>query len=488
MSDLAVELDRVLKPKTRAIAPQAGPQEAFLSTPADIAIFGGAAGGGKTWALLMEPLRHISNSHFGAVVFRRTNVQIRNEGGLWDESIRLYPDAGAKPHEYDLWWKFPSGSSVSFAHLEHDKNALHWQGSQIPLLCFDELTHFSAYQFWYMVSRNRSTCGVKPYIRATCNPDCDSWVAEFLEWWINPDTGYAIPERAGVLRWFVRLGENIVWADSPEDLQQYKNPLDGTPIPPKSVTFIPAALTDNKALTSADPGYVANLLALPLVERERLLNGNWKIRLTGQQFFSLASLLENGRPIPMPPHCDSVFAILDTALKSGKQHDGTAVVWAAKNSFDASQPITILDWEILSIDGAMLETWLPSVFIRGEELALQAKARGGFLGAWIEDKASGIVLIQQSRNKNLAVYPIESKLTSVGKDERALAISAWVMQGKVKICEEAFHKVMTFKGQTKNHLLRQIESFVIADENNVKRADDLFDCFCYAVHLALGDD
>lgn len=436
----------------------------------------------------MEPLRHIQNPHFGAVIFRRTSVQIRNEGGLWDESVRLYPDAGAKPIEYELWWKFPSGASVSFAHLEHDKNALGWQGSQIPFLGFDELTHFSEYQFWYMVSRNRSTCGVRPYIRATCNPDCDSWVAEFLDWWINPDTGYAIPERAGVLRYFVRLGENLIWADEPEDLSNYKNPLTGEPIPPKSVTFVPGALTDNTALTSADPGYVANLLALPQVERERLLNGNWKIRLTGTQFFSLASLLENGKPIPIPRHCDSVFAILDTALKSGKQHDGTAVVWAAKNSFDQSQPVTILDWEILSIDGAMLETWLPSVFVRGEELASEAHARNGFLGAWIEDKASGIVLLQQSRLKNLQVSPIESKLTALGKDERALAVSPFIAQGKVKFSEYAFHKTMAYKGQTKNHLLRQIEAFVIADENNSKRADDLFDAFVYAVHLALGDE
>jgi hypothetical protein len=72
-----------------------------------------------------------------------------------------------------------------------------WQGAQIPLICFDELTHFRAHQFFYMVSRNRSTCGVRPYIRATCNPDADSWVANFLAWWIDPETGFPIPERAG---------------------------------------------------------------------------------------------------------------------------------------------------------------------------------------------------------------------------------------------------------------------------------------------------
>jgi predicted phage terminase large subunit-like protein len=270
------------------IRPQEGPQTAFLASPADIAIYGGSAGGGKTWALLMEPLRHVANSQFGAVFFRRSTVQVRNEGGLWDESEKLYPSIGASPKEHVLQWSFPSGAAVSFAHLEHDKTVLNWQGSQIPLICFDELTHFSAKQFWYMVSRNRSMSGVKPYIRATCNPDADSWVAEFISWWINPDTGLPIPERAGVLRWFVRIGDAIIWGDSPADLAHYTAPNeDGVeaPIPPKSVTFVPAKLSDNRALMAADPSYLASLMSLPTVERERLLGGNWKIRPAAGLYF-----------------------------------------------------------------------------------------------------------------------------------------------------------------------------------------------------------
>ena len=264
----------------KRIAPQPGPQEQFLATPADIAIYGGAAGGGKTWALLLEPLRHVANGDFGAVFFRRTTVQVRNEGGLWDESEKLYPLLGSTPREHVLSWGFPSGASVSFAHLEHDKTVLNYQGAQIPLICFDELTHFSAKQFWYMVSRNRSVCGVRPYIRATCNPDADSWVAQFIAWWIDQDTGFPIPERASALRWFVRINDQLVWADTADELRaQFPE------IPPKSLTFIPAKLSDNVAFTSADPGYLANLLALPKVERERLLGGNWKIRAAAGLLF-----------------------------------------------------------------------------------------------------------------------------------------------------------------------------------------------------------
>lgn len=272
----------------QTIIPQAGPQTTFLSSAADIAIYGGAAGGGKTWALLMEPLRHVHNPGFGAVTFRRSTVQIRNEGGLWDESAVLYPQMGAEPKEHVLTWAFPSGASCSFAHLEHDKTRFNWQGSQIPLINFDELTHFTPTQFWYMVSRNRSMCGVRPYIRATCNPDADSWVADLIAWWIDQDTGQAIPERAGKLRFFVRVGEDLKWADDPAELAQYtmlNEHGEQVPIPAKSLTFIPAKLTDNKALMAADPGYMASLLALPMVERERLLGGNWKIRPAAGLYF-----------------------------------------------------------------------------------------------------------------------------------------------------------------------------------------------------------
>src|SRR4029077_9839556 len=80
-----------------------------------------------------------------------------------------------------------------FSHLQLATSVYDWQGAQITLICFDELAHFTAHQFFYLLSRNRSTCGIKPYIRATCNPDADSWVAEFLAWWIDPETGFPIP-------------------------------------------------------------------------------------------------------------------------------------------------------------------------------------------------------------------------------------------------------------------------------------------------------
>lgn len=263
------------------IRPQPGPQERFLSSPADIAIYGGAAGGGKTFALLIEPLRHVGRPGFGAVVFRRTSVQIRQEGGLWDEAMGLYRPFGSHAREQMLDFRFRSGARISFAHMEHDQDRYNWDGSQIPLIGFDQLEHFSHAQFFYMLSRNRSACGVRPYIRATCNPDPDSWLKGFIEWWLDEAGEYPDEAKAGRLRWFIRSGDELIWADSAEALRAEH----GVQVEPLSVTFIPAKPTDNAILLDKDPGYLAKLRALPKVERERLERGNWRIRPAAGLYF-----------------------------------------------------------------------------------------------------------------------------------------------------------------------------------------------------------
>lgn len=282
-------------------APQKGPQEKFMATPADICIYGGAAGGGKTYALLLEALRHMSNPNFNAVIFRKEYTQITAPGGLWDTSrlIYSYIKGSCSLKTPKLHWRFKSGATVNFAHIGCDDDCEGWQGSQIALIGFDELTHFSEYSFFYMMSRNRTTCGIKPYIRATCNPDADSWVAEFIKWWIDQETGYPIPERSGKVRWMMRLNEDIFWFDTKQEAVDVaiENGVDyeKAVIMAKSVTFIASTLQDNKILMKNDPGYMANLLALALVERERLLYGNWKIKAAAGLMFkrTKVNMLEN---------------------------------------------------------------------------------------------------------------------------------------------------------------------------------------------------
>src|SRR5512141_1843476 len=120
----------------RVVEPQAGPQERFLATKADIAIYGGSAGSGKSYAALMEALRHVQKTGFYAVYFRRTTPQITNPGGLWDTSRKLYPGAGGRSKESPVHqWEWDSGSRVQMSHLQHPNSVEDWQGSQIPFIC-----------------------------------------------------------------------------------------------------------------------------------------------------------------------------------------------------------------------------------------------------------------------------------------------------------------------------------------------------------------
>ena len=274
-----------------------------------------------------------------------------NAGGLWDASFELYgryPGATAikSPAPY---WKFPSGAKVSFRHLERDESVHKWQGTEICLLEFDELTHFTEKMFFYMLSRNRSTCGVQPYIRCSCNPDADSFVARFISWWIDQDTGYPIAERSGKIRYMARVNEEIVWGDTPEEVIRIANEadydvdIDENDI--KSVAFVASNIYDNQILLKTNKGYLANLKALSIVERERLLYGNWKIKAAKGLFFPRAAL---------PPLLDEVptdvnrwvrawdLAATDTdeggdpaytaSVLLGKRKDGSYVIADATNN------------------------------------------------------------------------------------------------------------------------------------------------------------
>ncbi|MBR8168998.1 hypothetical protein KDX27_14860 [Burkholderia cenocepacia] len=221
---------------------------------------------------------------------------------------------------------------------------------------------------------------------------------------------------------------------------------------------------------------------MPLVFQQEYLADfvDWN----GAAFFSEESLLVDGEPVDYPTRCDQVFAVVDTALKDGLEHDGTAVTYFARNVITGT-PLTILDWDVLQIEGALLESWLPTVAQRCEELAAQTGARQGSLGGWIEDKASGIVLLQQAKRRGLPFHPIEEKLVDLGKEGRALSVSGYVHRGEVKISRYAHDKVTNYKGQTRNHLISQVCGFRLGTKT--PHHMDLLDTFTYGVAISLGD-
>ncbi|HEX8893992.1 MAG TPA: hypothetical protein VF783_11750 [Terriglobales bacterium] len=233
-----------------------------------------------------------------------------------------------------------------------------------------------------------------------------------------------------------------------------------------------------------DPAAVAKLIHEypPLVYEQEFLAQfvDWR----GSAFFSELNLLEDGQPVEYPERCDQVFAVIDTALKDGVEHDGTAVIYCARNKI-AGTPLVILDWDLIQIQGALLEDWLPTVNRRLEELAVMTRAREGNVGMWIEDKASGIVLLQQAARRNLPAFPIDNDLVAFGKEGRALNVSGHVHRGNVKFSRYAYDKTVNYKGQTRNHLLAQVCGFRIGTKT--PHAYDLLDTFTYSLAISLGD-
>lgn len=261
---------------------QPGPQAAFLKSPADIVVYGGSAYGGKTFGLLMEGTRHKDNPDFTFTIFRQSMPQIKAQGALWDESFEIYPHLGAAPLVATTSWRWPSGCEFRFTHLEDEKTLMGYKGAQICLLGFDQLEEFTERQFFYMLSRNRSGCGVRPYCRATCNPprvrkgEARHWLRSLLDWWIKgedypkEEQGFPIPERSGVIRHFTRRSDKIEWVEA-----EWRDPEDGST--PKSLTFIPARYSDNRIGLKRDPGYLTNLNLQGWADRRTMKEGNWDV-------------------------------------------------------------------------------------------------------------------------------------------------------------------------------------------------------------------
>lgn len=241
--------------------PNQGPQTLFMSSNVFEVLYGGQAGGGKSEALVVEALRYIHVKGYRGILFRRTFPELRQS--LIPRSHELYPRLGGVFRVHSNTWLFPSGAQVAFGHMESRTAHYLYQSAEFAYIGFDELTSFLAAQYLYLFSRARSTVGVPVRIRAATNPGGigHEWVKErFID---NLEPGTA--------SWFRREGDvdTEVDADAPGALSRL---------------FIPASVYDNPYLMETDPLYVERLSALPMVERERLLHGNWEITPKGNVF------------------------------------------------------------------------------------------------------------------------------------------------------------------------------------------------------------
>ena len=267
--------------------PQPGGQEQFANCEADVVVYGGEAGGGKSWNLLFDHMKWTNLKNYIGVVVRKLNTQIFDAGGLWEEALKMYPEAdGAPKLGQKPKFVFPGGAQIYFKHSQLEQRLkILWQGLQAAVISVDELTHFSKKEFLYFCGRNRSTCGVKPYVRATCNPDPDSWVKEFIQWWIKDD-GFIDDDRCGIIRWFVHVDDKFVFADTKEELESMFDSGTLKFLRPMTMTFIRGKLDENRKLLDEDPDYRARLEMQTEEEKMALSRGNWNVVNSKDRLFN----------------------------------------------------------------------------------------------------------------------------------------------------------------------------------------------------------
>ena len=382
--------------------------------------------------MLLTPLRYINTSGFTCTIFRKNYNQIFSQGALWDEAFKMYSGIkGAVMRKGDASWLFHNQkgeptAKVSFAHIERYEEVGNWHGSQIAMIGFDEITHFSEETFFYMLSRNRSTCGVKPFVRATCNPDADSWVAKFIEWWIDQETGYPIKERGGVIRYFIRRENEIYWADTKKELWdrfdlRTKEEMDE----PKSFTFIPSSIYDNQELLKSNPQYLANLKALATVERERLLMGNWKIKPIAGLYFkrSQVSMVET-QPSDLVSICRAWDIAATEETKNGDPDYTSGVLIGRRKD----QTFVVLDVINQRVRAGDVET-----LIKNTSIADRQKYGARYRIRIPEDPGAAGKIFASALVKMLSGFSVKSVRVTGSKQLRATPFAAQWQNGNVAV-------------------------------------------------------
>lgn len=410
------------------IRPQPGPQEEFCSLDVDFAIYGGTAGCGKSAALVIEGARYADDPHYTGVMFRRTSVELKLPGSIWQTAEEMYvPTLRATMAKGTGECHFPAGGLLKFSHLQYETNLLDHHSAQYVYIAFDEVQTFTQRQVFYMLTRNRPGpgCSQKPYMRAGCNPDADSWLRPFIDWWIDPESGYPIFERSGVVRYFIIENDQYLWVD-----KTWRGPDGEEPI---SFTFVPGKLDDNQILLAKDPKYRSRLLSQDSVTVERLYRGNWNITAKGNMFNPEWFRIEQPDARPRDMKLYRYWDMAATEKEKNKDPDYTAGVLGGMH-----------DGEFWIVDATM---WQRDPSYTEREIKRIARVDGKDTAIGIEEEkgSAGKHVMSHYARHVLQGFEFHPDPVSGQKAERALPWCALAGQGLVHLVKAGWNQM--FKAQ-----------------------------------------
>lgn len=263
-------------------------QEEFILADQTVVIYGGAAGSGKSEAVVLDQLQHINDPNYESIAFRRTTKSLTGAGGIFHKFGKVYHKLGAISNKQELSYTFPSGAKARCGHLEHGQRTAeaNHAGLEYSKIYMEELQTFDKESFMFMISRLRSNADMPAQIKCTCNPaareQVGGWIWEFLEGFYIDEYGYPIQENSGKTRYFITDDNGqLHFAEHPDFLKaRFGNEVD-----PVSMTFISALIIDNEPLCVLQPNYLKGLKNLNRIERERLLFACWDVSPEGSTYF-----------------------------------------------------------------------------------------------------------------------------------------------------------------------------------------------------------
>jgi predicted phage terminase large subunit-like protein len=350
---------------------------------------------------------------------------------------------------------------------------------QYSFVGFDELTHFTERQFTYLLSRLRSGAESDSYAFGSCNPDADSWVLNWIEWYLD-ETGLPDPEKQGKIRYYIVIDEKPVFRNSAEeiiadfpDACKVWNPIDKEyiTVQPKSFTFIAGTIFDNPILIKKNPKYLAELNSLPRVERSRLLEGNWYARAEGSNYWGRDWVENVTYPICKTSKCRAWDKGASIPSEKNRYVDPTASIRMEK---DENGIYYIIADFIPSAKDEKSDIYGKFCRLAGERDALikdQAEADGDEVPIILPKDVgqAGIVEFQESAKKLLSegyIVKADAMPTNKSKLTKFSPFAAACQAGLVRIVEESFPNKATLDA-----FYKELESFD-GERSTAHRKDD----------------